>query len=136
MAKKIKIEGEIVEQNEFYKVIKESSTGKFYIFSKYDDTMYTASEYKIIGTAVLENNNGEKFYSNFVNSQAFGQGRCLSNRMEIDSWKTKVVEGKEQTVVKYFDEKGYKYIRYVDEQGNLYKKKSQKQLQEIEIVSL
>lgn len=138
MAKKFTVDGEVVEQNEFYKVIKDKDNSKFYIFSKYDDTMYIAREYKIVGAAVLENNYGQKFYSNFVSPQAFGQGRCLSHRWEIDSWKTKVVDGKEQTVVKYFDEKGYKYIRYIDEQGNLYKKqkKEAKQLQDVEIVSL
>ena len=138
MAKKLKVEGKIVEETEFYKVTKSDENGKFYIFGKVDDALYVACEYKIVGSAVLENNYGQKFYSNFVNPQAFGQGRCLTHRFEIDSWKTKVVDGVEQTAIKYFDEKGYKYIRYVDEQGNLYKskKKQTKELQEVEMASL
>lgn len=139
MAKKFTVEGEVVEENDFYKVIKSDENGKFYIFSKnskeysdeFNDSCYIADKYEIIGSAVLEDNNGNKYYSNYINRQAYGQGRCLVNRFEIDAWKTKVIDGVEQTVVKYFDEKGYKYIRYVDEQGNLYKKqkKQAKQLQ-------
>ncbi len=139
MAKKFTVEGEVVEQNEFYKVIKSDKNGKFYIFSKYSkkypeefkDTYYTADNYKIVGSAVLQEHQGSRNYWNLIKWQPFGQGRSLCYVMEIDSWKTKVIDGKEQTIVKYFDEKGYKYIRYIDEEGNLYKKqkKQAKQLQ-------
>ena len=138
MAKKLKVEGKIVEETEFYKVIKSRENGKFYIFCKFNDGYYTADNYKIIGSAVLQDEKGSKQYWNTVNWQPFGQGRSLCYVMEIDSWKTKVVDGVEQTAIKYFDEKGYKYIRYVDEQGNLYKskKKQTKELQEVEMASL
>ena len=136
MSKKIKVEGNLVEETAFYRVIKSNENGKFYIFSKYDDTMYIARQYKIIGAAVLENNYGQKYYSNFINPQAFGQGRCLAHRWEIDSWETKVVNGKEQTMVKYLDEKGFKYIRCIDQEGNLYKKNKQAKKVEEDVVSL
>lgn len=136
MAKKFKVEGEIVEENEFYKVIKSDENGKFYIFSKYDDTFWTCDKYKIIGTAVLQANYDYKNYCNMLNMQPYGQGRSLAYVIGIDSWKTKVVDGKEQTVVTYYDEKGYKYIRYVDEEGNLYKKQKKIKQEQEETISL
>jgi len=146
MAKRFTVEGVLVEENDFYKVIKADRDGKFYIFSKnlkkypedFKDSHYTADNYKIIGPAILQDDRGYKNYWNLINWQPFGQGRNMCYVMKIDSWKTKIVDGKEQTIVKYFDEKGYKYIRYVDEDGNLYKKqkKQVKQLQNSDDLSV
>ena len=133
MPKKYTVKGTVIEENNYFKVIKpeEETNKKFYIFSKYDDTCWVCDKYKIVGSAVLQINGESKLYWNFINWQPHGQGRCLCYVIEIDGWKTKVVDDKEQTVVVYHDEKGFKFVRHLDEEGNLFKKKKEiKQTQE------
>lgn len=127
MAKKLVIKGTKIEENQYYKVIKpEDDKNKVYVVSKYDDTIYECDSYKIIGAAVLQELQGSKFYSNYVNIQKYGQGKVTCNRMEIDSWTTK----NNQTAIKYFNEKGFKFVRFIDEEGNLYKKQPKKAKEE------
>ena len=125
MAKKIKIEGEVVEQTKNYKVIKEAATGEYVILSKFDDSMYRADAYKIIGYAVLQDENGSKHYWNLKNWQLHGQGKHKCYVIVIDSWETTNVDGKEETKIKFVNERGNKFVRFIDEEGNLYKKQKE-----------
>ena len=125
MPKNFTVEGKIIEETLYYKVIKpnDENDDKVYVFSKYDDTYWTCDKYKLVGPAVLQINGEHKLYWNMINYQPHGQGRSKCYVMEIDSWETKVIDGTERTFVIYHDEKGYKFVRFVDEDGNLYKRK-------------
>ena len=119
--KKFTVDGEVVEENQYYKVVKPESKN-YYIFSKYDDTYWTCVDYKIVGAGLLRTlDNGDKLYSNHINMQTFGQGRTLFHTLEINKWKELNIDGKIVTVLEYFDEKGYKFIRCLDEKGSFYK---------------
>lgn len=135
MAKKIKFEGELVEQTKHYKVLKRKD-GEFCILSRYDDTVYHADNYKLIGYAVLKEYNGSKQYWNMKNWQLHGQGKSTCYAMLIDSWETETVDGKEETSIKYHNERGNKFVRFIDEEGNLYKKNKAKKVEQEEALSL
>ena len=131
MPKKFNVKGTKIEENQYYKVIKpeDAKNKKFYIYSKYDDTVYVCKTYKIIGAAVLEDNGDSKFYSNYVNMQKFG--KVSFQRVEIASWDSKVIDGAEQTKIVYINERDQKFVRFIDENGNLYKKQTAKKEQEL-----
>ena len=48
MAKKFNVKGDVVEENEFYKVIKDKDNARFYVFSKYDDTSILLANIKLL----------------------------------------------------------------------------------------
>ena len=126
-----------VEENEFF-IVKENDDKSFTIYHKGYDTVIECSKYVIKGaSAIYKNFNNEVYLYNEDNMQKFGQGNSSANMIELTGWTYKIIDGNKELVVKYLDEKGYKFIRLVDEQGNLYKRNSKKKLNtEIETLGL
>lgn len=145
MPKKIKIEGTVLEDYDYYTVIKPADAKDSLVTILVKEVKDPKTKeilveeghwpkvknYKIIGSAALLEFDSYKSYQNELNWQLIGRGahRCYS--IEIDDWKTKKIKGKEETRVVYHDDYGRKYVRYIDEEGNFYKKQKQtKQVQE------
>ena len=106
-----------VEENKYY-IVEKRENGKFLLHKKRGGTIIYCDEYLLINSTVLFRENGTALFHNEDHWQKYGQGHSLAYRFEIDSWKVKG----DEVVIKYYDEKGYKFIRYVDKDGNLYKK--------------
>ena len=113
--------GVIIEQNEYYQVVKNNEDG-YRVFSKFDDSYWTCVEYKIVGAGlIIKLDNDDLLYINAVNMQTFGQGRTLFHTLEIAAWKDVQIGDETVTALQYYDEKGYKFVRCLDQYGNFYK---------------
>lgn len=137
--RKIKPE-EIVEENKHYVVMSGNnsqmkSQNKYIVISKKDkgeEIFMETDEYKIIGSTVIYRDRQTEGLLIFNQEKGivFGIGNRKTTIFDIDSYATAIVDGKEQTIIKYKEElypnlgdlKTYKLVRLIDDEGNLYKK--------------
>lgn len=117
MAKTLKSIKNVIEENKFY-IVEKLEDGSFAIYRKQKGTVIYCEEYALRASTVVYKSNGVSYLHNEDVPQKHGQGNTPAVRFEIDSWRLKG----QDLIVKYFDEKNYKFIRHVDENGNLYKK--------------
>ena len=125
MDKIYKFKCSVLENTRCYKAVRREDgvNSKIYVFGKLNDSVYVCDKYKILGSAILDENNGTKFYTNCENMQMLGRGKVKFLRVEVESWETKVEDGEEITKIKYVDELDRNYVRYIDQDGNLHKNK-------------
>lgn len=96
-----------------------------------NETLVSTDEYRIIGSTLIFRSDvsGELMLQNEKQLQKYGVARSLAERFTIDSYATAIVNGKEQTIIRYTEEiwpnngdksKKYKFVRLIDDEGNLY----------------
>ena len=149
--KKIKYEGKLIGETDYYYITEHDATGYellegkkgvkvFKLYHKNNDTVITCTKYEIKGPAVVyvdvKSEDGKAIYYNEDKMQKYGMGSVPSMIFEIDSWQYKKVAGNKELVIKYTDTSGRKFVRIVDENGDVYKKRKTVQQTEEETVTI
>ena len=133
--KKFKPE-DIVEENDYYLVVY-GDNSQFKLDNKYivickkdkgDESYFPTNEYKIINKTLIHKTNVGNDYDYIT----YGIENVRARIFEIDSYTTALVDGKEQTLIRYTEEiyprmedvcKKYNMVRIVSaEDGQLFKK--------------
>ena len=116
---KVVYTGELVEETEYFKVLKNAEDECFYVFCKYNDIVYTCNRYSLAGPAILVDEAGSKRYTNYLNMQKLGN--ISFENAELESWAEKEIDGNKKIRMVYLHTDGRRFVRGVDAEGNLYK---------------
>lgn len=122
MAKKIKIEDEIIEETEFYIVTKHKGRNgaNYRVYNKNFDCFVYCSKYRIIKSAlVCKNEFGSLLYYNHEVPQYYSEEDQEIECLELEELKSKHIDGKDLILIKYLDENFNIKEGMIDSDGNL-----------------